>query len=134
MDDSGVRDLVERFWRGFLAADRAALAEVVAEEAAWILPPDTLLSGAHRGPDSIAALRERIAELTHNTWRPLRADSIDVPASLWHGVVLDRFIAERGGRRLDSHEGVVAAVENARIVRLFHYLHNPAGFTAFWSR
>jgi ketosteroid isomerase-like protein len=50
-----------------------------------------------------------------------------------HGVVLDRFLAERDGRHLDSHEAIVVAVEEGRIVRLFHYVHDPAAFTAFWS-
>ena len=53
--------------------------------------------------------------------------------SQWHGVVLDRLVAERVGRRLDSHEAIVAAVEDGCIVRLFHYLHDPAGFDRFWS-
>jgi len=26
------------------------------------------------------------------------------------------------------------AVEERRITRLFHYLHDPAAFEAFWSR
>jgi ketosteroid isomerase-like protein len=47
---------------------------------------------------------------------------------------MDRFLAERGERRLDSHEAVIVAVEEGRITRLFHYLHDPAAFEAFWSR
>jgi hypothetical protein len=46
---------------------------------------------------------------------------------------MDRFVGERGGRRLDSHEAMVAAVEQERIVRLFHYVHDPTGFAEFWS-
>jgi hypothetical protein len=47
---------------------------------------------------------------------------------------MDRFLAERGERRLDSHEAVIVAVEDGRVTRLFHYLHDPAAFGAFWSR
>ncbi|NUR76909.1 MAG: hypothetical protein HOQ28_11585 [Thermoleophilia bacterium] len=47
---------------------------------------------------------------------------------------MDRFLAERGDRRLDSHEAVVVAVADGRITRLFHYLHDPAAFGFFWSR
>lgn len=127
-------DLVERFYRAFLAANADALTELVASDATWIVRLDTVLSGAHRGPEGIAALRRRIDELTDGTWRPLREDSFDVATSQWHAVVMDRFLAERGERRLDSHEAVIVAVEDGRIRRLFHYLHDPAAFRAFWSR
>jgi ketosteroid isomerase-like protein len=126
-------DLVEHFYRAFLGADREALAKVVAPKASWIVRGDTALSGAHLGADGIAALRRQIDELTAGTWRPLREDSFDIATSQWHAVIMDRFLAERGERRLDSHEAVIAAVEEGRITRLFHYLHDPAAFEAFWS-
>jgi ketosteroid isomerase-like protein len=134
VDEKRLSDLVERFYRSFLAADRDALAEVVAPEAAWIVPLDTALSGAHVGPDGIAALRRRIDERSAGTWRPLREDSFDVATSQWHAVLLDRFVAERDERRLDSHEAIVVAAEEDRITRLFHYLHDPPAFEAFWTR
>ena len=133
VDEKRLGDLVELFYRAFLAADREALAKVVAPEAAWIVQLDTALSGAHVGPDGIAALRRQIDELSAGTWRPLRKDSFDIATSQWHAVVMDRFLAERGERRLDSHEAVIVAVEEGRITRLFHYLHDPAAFEAFWS-
>jgi ketosteroid isomerase-like protein len=134
VDEQRVGDLVARFYRAFLAADREALAEVVAPEAAWIVRLDTALSGAHVGPDGIAALRRQIDQLTAGTWRPLREDSYDIATSRWHAVLMDRFLAERGERRLDSHEAVIVAVEEGHITRLFHYLHDPAAFGSFWSR
>lgn len=133
VDEKRVRELVEHFYRAFLAADREVLAKVVAPEAAWIVRLDTALSGAHVGPDGIAALRRQIDDLTAGTWRPLREDSFDIAASPWHAVIMDRFLAERGERRLDSHEAVIVAVEEGRVTRLFHYLHDPAAFAAFWT-
>src|SRR5919199_5835362 len=128
VDQERLGNLAEHFYRAFLAADRKALAKVVAPEAAWIVRLDTALSGAHLGPDGIAALRRRIDELTAGTWRPLRDDSFDVAPSPWHGVIMDRFLAERGSRRLDSHEAIVAAVEGSHISRLFHYVHDHEAF------
>jgi ketosteroid isomerase-like protein len=134
VDEKRLGDLVKRFYGAFLAADGEALAKVVAPEAAWVVRLDTALSGAHVGPDGIAALRRHIDEVTAGTWRPLREDSFDIATSEWHAVIMDRFLAERGERRLDSHEAVVVAVEAGRITRLFHYLHDPVAFAAFWSR
>jgi hypothetical protein len=85
------------------------------------------------GPDGIAALRRQIDELTVGTWHPLREDSFDIATSQWHAVIMDRFLAERGERRLHSHEAIIVAVEEGRITRVFHYLHDPAAFEAFWS-
>src|ERR687886_2131248 len=133
VDQERLGNLAEHFYRAFLAADRDALDTVVAPEAAWVVPLDTALSGAHVGPDGIAALRRQIDELTAGTWRPLREDSFDIATSEWHAVIMDRFLAERGERRLDSHEAVIVAIEEGRITRLFHYLHDPAVFEAFWS-
>jgi ketosteroid isomerase-like protein len=133
VDEKRVRKLVEDFYRAFLAADRESLARILAPKAAWIVQLDTVLSGLHVGPDGIAALRRQIDDLTAGTWRPLREDSFDIAASPRHAVIMDRFLAERGKRRLDSHEAVIVAVEEGRVSRLFHYLHDPAAFATFWT-
>jgi ketosteroid isomerase-like protein len=134
VDPEQLGELAEDFYHAFLAADANALAELVTPEAAWVVAMDTALSGAHVGPGGIAALRRQINHLTAGSWRPLRADSFDIATSRWHAVVMDRFLAERGAIRLDSHEAVIVAVDEGRITRLFHYLHDPAAFEAFWSR
>jgi ketosteroid isomerase-like protein len=125
--------LGERFYTAFLAGDEAALADVVAPDAVLVVRGRNRLSGGHRGPAGIAALRRTIAELTGDSWGPLREDSHDVTQSVWHAVVLDKFLGERNGRELSSHEAFVLAVEDGRIVRLFHYVHDPDGFAAFWA-
>jgi ketosteroid isomerase-like protein len=134
VDEKQLGELMEEFYRAFLAADRDAPANVVAPSAAWVVRLDTALSGAHVGAVGIAGLRRQIDELTAGTWRPLREDSFDIATSQWHAVIMDRFLAERGERRLDSHEAVIVALEDGRVTRLFHYLHDPAAFGAFWSR
>jgi ketosteroid isomerase-like protein len=134
VDEKRLGGLAQDFYRAFLAADGETLAEVVAPEVAWIVRLETALSGAHVGPIGIAALRRQIDELSAGTWRPLREDSFDIATSQWHAVIMDRFLAERGDCRLDSHEAVIVAVDEGRITRLFHYLHDPAAFEAFWSR
>jgi ketosteroid isomerase-like protein len=118
VNEKRLGEVVEDFYRAFLAGDREAIAKVVAPEAAWVVRLDTALSGAHVGPAGIAALRRQIDDLTAGTWRPLREDSFDIATSQWHAVIMDRFLAERGERRLDSHEAVVVAVEDGRVTRL----------------
>jgi ketosteroid isomerase-like protein len=133
MDETQVRALAEQFYRAFLRGNRAELDQVLAPGAIWTLPLQTRISGSHRGAEGAAELRTLFAKLTDDTWCPLRSDSYDIAASPWHAVIMDRFLASREARRLDSHELVVVAVEDGRIVRLFHYLHDPAGWAEFWS-
>ncbi|MFN2469146.1 MAG: nuclear transport factor 2 family protein [Gaiellaceae bacterium] len=125
--------LAERFYRAFLDADLPRLEALVAPDAVLVIRAPSLLAGSHPGPRGLATLRHRVGELTGMTWGPLREDSHDVATSDWHAVVMDRFVAERGDRRLDSHEALVLAIEEDRIVRLFHYVHDPVAFTGFWS-
>jgi ketosteroid isomerase-like protein len=132
-DEQHVRQVVGDFYRAFLGGDVEALTELVASEAVWAVRGETAISGLYRRPAGIAALRRRLDDLTAGTWRPLRDDSFDVAASAWHGVIMDRFLAERGSRQLDSHEVIVAAVEESRVRRLFHYLHDPLAFADFWA-
>lgn len=105
---------------------------VVAPDAVLAVRGTGRLSGGHHGPSGIAALRRTIAELTGDTWRPLGDDTYDVTESEWHAVVLDKFLGKRGSKELSSHEAFVLAVEKGRIVRLFHYVHDPDAFAAFW--
>lgn len=136
MLDFGFRgggSLAERFYRAYLDADLSELEQLVAPDAALVIRAESVLAGQHAGPRALATLRHRIGELTGATWGPLREDSYDVATSDWHAVVMDRYVAERGDRRLDSHEALVLAIEEERIVRLFHYVHDSAAFAAFWT-
>ena len=134
MGELSARAAAEEWYGAFLAADRGALAKVVASSASWVIPLDTVLSGSHHGPNGMASLREQIAELTDGTWQPLRDDSVDIAASVSHAVIMDRYVDERSGRRLDSHEAVILAVECGYIARVFHYLHDPVSYAEFWAR
>ena len=125
----------ELFYRAFLDQDERALADVLDRDALLIIRGDSALTGDHRGPDGILELRRLIDRLTDATWRPLHPDSFDIAASEHHAVIMDRYIAERGARKLDSHEAlVVAPGSGAPIRHLFHYVHDPGAHAAFWSR
>jgi ketosteroid isomerase-like protein len=125
----------ERFYGAFLAADEEALSQVVAADAVWAVAGESALAGEHRGPTGIAELRRQLGALTNGTWRPLRENSFDIAVSEHHAVIIDRFLAERNGRELDSHEAIVVAPPGGGpIQRLFHYVHDPAAHSAFWSQ
>jgi hypothetical protein len=125
----------ELFYRAFLDQDEDALADVLDRNAVLIIRGESVLTGDHRGVDGILELRRLIDRLTDTTWRPLRPDSFDIAASEHHAVIMDRYIAERGVRKLDSHEAIVVAPGSRSPIRhLFHYVHDPAAHAAFWSR
>jgi hypothetical protein len=127
VDEKRLGELVQDFYRAFLAADGETLAEVVAPEAAWIVRLETALSGAHVGPIGIAALRRQIDELSAGTWRPLREDSFDIATSHWQtpagpqGTAF-RLVLERLGWR---HHQTLVWVKNAPVLGHsdHHYQH-----------
>src|SRR5918995_470014 len=61
VDEKRLGDLVEQFYRAFLAADRAALAKVVAPNAAWIVSDELLelINRCCRGRSGAFATRPR---------------------------------------------------------------------------
>ncbi|HYZ77894.1 MAG TPA: hypothetical protein VE596_11030 [Gaiellaceae bacterium] len=128
-----LRDTAESFYRAFIAADRETLARVIAPQARLVIGGDTAISGMHAGPEGIGSLRLRLRDLTDGTWHPLRPDSFDIATSSAHAVIMDRFIAQRRDLRLDSHEAIILAAKEGRVMVLFHYLHHPAPFAAFWA-
>ncbi len=129
-DDSAV---VERFHRAFVSNDTAALRDVLADDAEWYISGRSRLAGDHKGRDAIIALIEETHALTNGTFRPLRPDSHDITVSEYHSVLMDRFLAEREGKRLDSHEAIVVHTDNGRVKTLLHYFYDQHAFDDFWS-
>lgn len=125
--------IAERFHQALVANDAAALNELLADDAAWYISGRSRLAGEHKGREAIVALVQKVHELTGGTFRPLRADSHDVCASEYHAVLMDRFLAERGGKQLDTHVAFVVVVEGSSVKLLLPYFYDQYAFDEFWS-
>jgi len=47
--------------------------------------------------------------------------------------VIDRFLAERGGKHLDSHQAILVLAEDGKVKTLLHYFFDQHAFDDFWS-
>jgi ketosteroid isomerase-like protein len=124
---------VTRFHQAFMENDGEALAGLLAEDARWYIAGKSVLAGEHAGRNAIVGLVSRMHELTGGTLRPFREDSHDVIASPHHIVLANRFLAERGGKQLDSHEAIFVHTKDGKITSLLHYFYDQYAFDEFWD-
>lgn len=99
----------------------------------WAIAGSTEISGFHRGPAAVVDVFRRMRELTGGTFRPAGTDTADYLVGGDHIAILDRYVATRPGRSLDSHEAWVVHLADGRVSECFHYFSDQAAFDAFWS-
>ncbi|MDZ4277980.1 MAG: nuclear transport factor 2 family protein [Dehalococcoidia bacterium] len=125
--------LVERFHRAFVANDAAALDEVLGDDVELHMTGRSPFAGSHRGKDAVIAVVRRMHELSGGTLRPLRDDSHDIMISEYHAMLTDRFLAERGDKRLDTHVGFIVVTEGGKVKLLLPYFYDQYAFDEFWA-
>jgi ketosteroid isomerase-like protein len=122
-----------RFYLAWRDADYGKLGDLLAPAAQWIMAGNSRFAGATRGRGAIIAMRQEMSDLTGATWHALREDSYDIVSSEFHSFAIDRFLAEREGRKLDSHEAILVLVDGGKVQTLLHYFFDQQHFDAFWS-
>lgn len=122
--------LTEHFYLAWRDADYNALASLLAPDAKWIITGRSRFAGTTKGRDAITEMRRHISELTG---RALRGDSYDIVSSEDHSFAVDRFLAERDGKQLDSHEAILVLADGGKIKTLLHYFFDQHHFDDFWS-
>jgi hypothetical protein len=61
-------------------------------------------------------MRQTMSELTGGTWRALRDDSYDnIVSSEHHSFAIDRFLADRDGKKRVSHEAILVLSEGGKV-------------------
>ena len=90
-------------------------------------------AGSHRGKDAIVGIIGRLHALNSGTFRALREDSHDVCVSEHHAVLMDRFLAKRGDRQLDTHLAFVVVTEGGKVTLLLPYFYDQYVWDEFWS-
>lgn len=131
-DDSRVA-LVDRFYRGWRDADYETLGNLLAPDGEWIMTGNSRFSGTTKGLEAVITTRRQMHELTGGTWRAFRDDSYDIVSSEYHVIVTDRYVGERNGKSLDSHEMILALIEGDGIKALLHYFFDQSAFDEFWT-
>jgi ketosteroid isomerase-like protein len=125
--------LAERFYLAWRDADYDVVGDVLAPDAQWIMSAAAASPAQERAARQIIEARRLMSELTGGTWRALRDDSYDIVSSEYHSFAVDRFLAERNRKQLDSHEAILVLAEGGRVKTLLHYFFDQHHFDDFWS-
>jgi ketosteroid isomerase-like protein len=133
LSDQSDPALAERFYLAWRDADYNAVGDLLAPDAQWIMTGRSRFAGTREGREASIEMRRLISELTGGTWRALRDDSYDIVSSEHHSFAVDRFLAERDGKQLDSHEAILVLAEGSRVKTLLHYFFDQHHFDDFWS-
>jgi ketosteroid isomerase-like protein len=107
------RSMVEAFQRG----DLDTVASSFADDAVWDLPGTSPIAGTYSGPDAIIGFLAGAYERSGGT---LRLQVIDILASEWGAVQVQRVRADRDGRTLDCVETLAHEIRDGKIVRTYH--------------
>lgn len=121
------REGFERFVQG----DLAALLDLFAADAVWLVPGSMALSGEHRGRDAIIAFLRGTAELTGGTYR---VELLWTVADDDHLVAVYRARGFRtDGRELDVEQALLVELEGDRWKVVRAQPLDQAAFDAFWN-
>ena len=122
-------DVATRFYRALLEDDQAGLEATV--------DPDVFvgLAGEERhGLEQLKAFAHRLRTVTGGSLRRWSSDSADIVGSEYHGVILDRWLAERDGEKLDQHLAIVVAdLKAGRATAVFIYGYDTVALRQFWQ-
>jgi ketosteroid isomerase-like protein len=115
-------DPKERLIRDFYAArsrrDWRAVRSMLAADVVWHEPLEEDFSGDHRGADEVAALLDKLVEVTHGTFA-LEPSGFIVTAE--HVATNARWSAERDGTRVDGHDLAVFRIADGRIAAAWFF-------------
>ena len=125
--------LVERFHQALVSNDATALSELLADDVEWHMSGRSRFAGGHKGREAVIGFVREMHELTGGTFRPLRPDSHDVCSSGYHTVLMDRFLASRDGKELDTHVAFVVVAEAGKVTLLLPYFYDQYAWDEFWS-
>lgn len=126
-------EIVRRFVDALRAGDEDAMRDELAPDVTWTVPGSTPVSGTFRGPDEVVSHLRHVRERTDGTFAPVDEQSGDLAVGEAHVVVLDRYVAARGGRRLDSRQAWAIEVRGGRIAECVVYLDDERHFEEFWG-
>jgi len=122
--------LVRRGFEAFNTGDINTLVEIIAEDAVQVMPGTNVVSGEHKGRESILAMYARLFEETAGT---LRVDLEGTYAAGNTVVAIYRGTATRNGRSLDTRNALVFEIEHGQAVRLTDLPSDLAAEDEFWS-
>jgi ketosteroid isomerase-like protein len=122
--------VVRRIFDAFARKDGFPLRDVFAEDAVWIVPGRSVMSGSFNGRDEIFRFLGRLPRETDGTYG---SRLIDVLVSESRAAALYRASGERDGRRLDLDQVLLFRFRDGVVSEVLALPSDPAAFEAFWA-
>ena len=122
--------LIRRGYAAFNAGDVATLSQLIAHDAVQHMPGHNILSGDHKGVESILTMYGQMAEMTGGT---LKVDLEEVYANDERVVTIYRGRAQRNGKTYDARHALVFRMRNEQAVDLEDISEDTAKDDEFWS-
>ncbi|MEV5434735.1 nuclear transport factor 2 family protein [Streptomyces sp. NPDC052682] len=123
--------LVRKGFEAFSRGDMDALRGLMTDDCTQHVPGSHPLSGDFKGQDSIIDMYRRMFEETNGTMNvDLREVFVD---GRGHAVAVNRFTAERQGRRIDQMGCIVFRIVGDKVSDLDECLDDIEVSDAFWS-
>jgi ketosteroid isomerase-like protein len=122
--------VVRRIFDAFARKDGFPLRDVFAEDAVWIVPGRSVMSGSFNGRDEIFRFLGRLPRETDGTYG---SHLIDVLVSESRAAALYRASGERDGRRLDLDQVLLFRFRDGVVSEVLALPSDPAAFEAFWA-
>ncbi len=111
--------------------DMEKVGQLLADDVIWHQPGNSHLSGLHSGKDKLFAHLGKFMELSDNTFRVSKVNSIMANGNMVAATL--HFLAERLGRKL-SMDGVdVMRIDGGKIKEVWLFSGDQAEEDAFWS-
>lgn len=124
-------ELVERGYAAFSAGDIEALGELIDPNVTWRVAGSSPVSGVKDGFEELLGYFGMIA---HETGGTLQVELTECLAD-GHGHVLglSQTTAQRAGRSLQMHEGIVFTIRDGRVIETIQLMDDVSAFDAFWA-
>ncbi len=111
--------------------DMEKVGQLLADDVIWHQPGNSHLSGLHSGKDKLFAHLGKFMELSDNTFRVSKVNSIMANGNMVAATL--HFLAERLGRKM-SMDGVdVMRIDGGKINEVWLFSGDQAEEDAFWS-
>jgi ketosteroid isomerase-like protein len=131
MADPSPVDVVQQLYAAVADRDLDAAARCFSDDAVWVLPGTSSISGTHRG---WAAIRDNLlAKLGPLSGDTLRAQLLDVCGGDTYVIAVQHATAQHRGRHLDVTACQLMRVEGGHIVEVRGHYSDQAALDAFWQ-
>ena len=122
--------VVKRFFEAFGSKDMPAVRTLLAEDAVFHTPGNSLVSGDHTGHDEIIGFFRKTGELSGGTFK---TEVRNIVGNQDKVLVFQHVTGSRNGKTLDMDGAFVVHIEDGRWKEVWAFHFDGEHADAFWS-